>query len=232
MGLGRTSESRTVPKRSSLPRQEPSYLRSKRTWARRKGDDDGGRQCVGFGVLSLRRQAAWSSRGRQRRRRRDHSRWTEGARRRKSHERRELARTRKSRKDIGRCPVAAGAGLLLAALETVLQLGDLRGHGVFASCRLGVVAGARVLAPRGGEVIAVLRVIVVGERLEKHRGNVGPAVGIEVGAYCLAEGADVDRVGRKGNIGFGQRVVVMALELEVAGAPSELVCRRLGSDGG
>ena len=88
----------------------------------------------------------------------------------------------------------------LSCAEKKLQLGDLRGHGVFASRRLRVVAGAEVLAPRGGEVLAVLRVTVVGERLEEHRGNVGPAVGVEVGACCLAEGADVDRVGRKGKL--------------------------------
>jgi len=51
----------------------------------------------------------------------------------------------------------------LSRAEKKLQLGDVCGHGVFASCHLRVVAGAEVLAPRGGEVLAMLWVIVVGE---------------------------------------------------------------------
>ena len=62
--------------------------------------------------------------------------------------------------------MAAGKGSLSAAPKKNLKLGDLRGHGVFASRRLGVGAGAEVRSPRCGEVLAVLRVVVVGERLE------------------------------------------------------------------
>ena len=129
-----------------------------------------------------------------------------------SHERGELARTWKSQTAIGKFPAAAGAGRLSAAPKNVLQLGDVFGHGVLAGRRLRVVAGAKVLAPRGGEVLAVLRVVVVGERLEEHRGNVGPVVGTAIGACCLAKGADVDHAGRKGNVGLGHRAPVVALK--------------------
>ena len=103
---------------------------------------------------------------------------------------------------------------------------------MLASGRVRMVASTEVLAPSGGEVLAVLRVIVVGKRLKEHRGNIGPAVGIEIGARRLTEGTDVDRVGRKGNVGFRLRVIVVALKLEVSAAPSALVGKRLGSDDG
>ena len=96
--------------------------------------------------------------------------------------------------------MAAGAGRLSAAPKIVLPLSDLRGHGVFASSRLGVVASAKVLAPSGGEVFAMLRMVVVRQRLQKHRGDIRPAVSIEVSASCLTKGTDVDGVGRKCNI--------------------------------
>ena len=128
--------------------------------------------------------------------------------------------------------MAAGAGRLSAAPKKVLELSNLRGHGVLASSRVGVVASTKVLAPSGGEVLAVLRVIVVGERLEEHRRDVGPAIGIEVGARCLAEAANVDGVGRKGHVRFGLRVVVVPLKLEVAAAPGALLGKRLRSDDG
>ena len=96
--------------------------------------------------------------------------------------------------------MAAGAGRLSAAPKKNIQLSDLRGHGVFASSRLGVVASTNVLAPSGGEVLAVLWMVVVRKRLKEHRGDVRPAVSIGISASRLAKSTDVDGVGRKGNI--------------------------------
>ena len=103
---------------------------------------------------------------------------------------------------------------------------------MLASSRVGVVASTKVLAPSGGEVLAVLRMVVVRQRLKEHCGDVRPAVSIEIGASCLTKGTDVDGAGRKGHIRFGLRVVVVPLKLEVAAAPGALVGKRLRSDDG
>ena len=56
MGLGRISASRPVTQRSSLPRQELSYLMSSTMFAFRKRDDGGGRQSAGGRMLLLRQR--------------------------------------------------------------------------------------------------------------------------------------------------------------------------------
>ena len=89
-----------------------------------------------------------------------------------------------------------------------------------------------MLSSREGAVQTIKLATTVRQRLKEHCGDVRPAVSIEIGASRLTKGTDVGGVGRKGNIRFGLRVVVVPLKLEVAAAPGALFGKRLWSDGG